>query len=171
MGGLQRGRPGIRAAGSFREVLNELPLVDHHAHGIFLAAPGSLDAFRGLFSESGDPRQWPPVATSVTYQRAIRVLADHLGCESSEQAVYDRRRQTDPSQYAAELLRATGTEQLLVDDGFPAPGAGTTPAELGALAGCEARAVMRIERVAEAVGPEALDPLASTIASGGAGRA
>ena len=57
------GRRGIRAAGSFREVLSGIPLVDHHAHGILRAPPDSLDEFRGLFSESPDPRQWPHVAT------------------------------------------------------------------------------------------------------------
>ena len=37
-------------------LLDEVPLVDHHAHGILYAQP-SLDEFRGLFSESSDPRQ------------------------------------------------------------------------------------------------------------------
>ncbi len=83
----------------------------------------------------------------------MRLLAAHLGCEPTEWAVYDRRRQTDPAEYARSLLRATNTERLLIDDGFPPAAVGTTPAELGALAGCEARPVMRIERVAEDVGP------------------
>ncbi len=148
---------------SFREVLSELPLVDHHAHGILRAPPASLDEFRGLFSESGDPRQWPHIATGVTYRRAIRVLATQLGCEPTEQAVYEHRRHTDPAEYARVLLRATNTELLLVDDGFPPPDVGTTPAELGELAGCPARPVMRIERVAEEVGPHALGALAETV--------
>ena len=97
VGGLLRGRPGIRAAGSLREVLNETPAVDHHAHGILRAPPASLDEFRGLFSESTDPRQWPHVATGVTYRRAIAVLASHLGCEPDEEAVYARRLATDPA--------------------------------------------------------------------------
>jgi hypothetical protein len=54
--------------------LDGIPLVDHHAHGILRAQP-SLDEFRGLFSESADPRQWPHVATGITYRRAIRELA------------------------------------------------------------------------------------------------
>jgi hypothetical protein len=157
MGGVLRGRPGIRAAGSLREVLNETPAVDHHAHGIFRAPPASLDEFRGLFSESTDPRQWPHVATGVTYRRAIGVLADHLGCEASEEAVYERRLATDPADYAASLLRATNTELLLLDEGFPPVELGTSPAELGELAGCEARPVMRIEQVAETVGTDALE--------------
>jgi uncharacterized protein len=104
------------------------------------------------------------VATGVTYRRAIAMLASQLGCEPHEEAVYARRLATDPADYAASLLRATNTELLLVDEGFPPVDLGTSPAELGELAGCEARAVMRIEQVAEAVGVDALDRLRETIA-------
>ena len=47
-----------------------------------------------------------------------------FGCEPTEDAVFAHRRATDPDAYAATLLRATGTEWLLIDDGFPAPGEG-----------------------------------------------
>jgi uncharacterized protein len=124
--------------------LNHVPLVDHHAHGILYARP-SLDEFRGLFSESPDPRQWPHVATGVTYRRAIRELAAFFGCEPSEEAVYEHRLDSDRDEYASALLRATNTELLFVDDGFPAPGEGTPWRELGTLTGCEARPVLRIE--------------------------
>jgi hypothetical protein len=100
----------------------------------------------------------------VTYRRAIRVLAGHLGCEPTEQAVYERRLSTDPAEYASSLLRATGTELLLVDEGFPPVDVGTSWEELGDLAGCEARPVMRIEQVAETVGARSLDALAHAIA-------
>ena len=63
--------------------------------------------------------------------------------------MYDHRVSTDPAEYASKLLRATGTDVLLVDDGFPPPGTGTSWEELGELAACDARPVMRIERVAE----------------------
>lgn len=116
------------------------------------AAPRDLDEFRGLFSESSDARQWPHVATAVTYQRAIRLLAQHLGCEATEQAVYARRLESEPLAYAAELLQATGTELLLVDDGYPTEDVGTSWRELGELARCPSWPVMRIERVAEATG-------------------
>ena len=62
----------------------------------------TLDAFRGLFSESHDPRQWPHVATAVTYRRG-----DHArwrrssGCEPTEEAVFAHRLATDPREYAA----------------------------------------------------------------------
>ena len=109
-----------------------------------------------MFSESPDPRQWPHVATGVTYRRAMRELGGFFGCERSEQAVYDFRLGSDPAEYASKLLRATGTELLLVDDGFPPPGTGVEWRELGELAGCEARPVLRIERVAEAGGINAV---------------
>ncbi|HET8977547.1 MAG TPA: amidohydrolase family protein [Solirubrobacteraceae bacterium] len=134
---------------AFREVLNGLALVDHHAHGLLREPPGSLDEFRGLFTESADPRQWRHVGCSLMYRRAIRVLAGHLGCAADEQAVFSVRREMEGSDYAESLLRATGTELLLVDTGFPAADVGTRVDELGALAGCEARPVLRIESLAD----------------------
>ncbi len=122
----------------------DVPLIDHHAHGILYAQP-SLDEFRGLFSESPDPRQWPHVATGVTYRRAIRELAAFFGCEPAEEAVYGYRLESNRDEYASSLLRATNTELLFVDDGFPPDGEGTPWEELGRLAGCEARPVLRIE--------------------------
>ena len=102
-----------------------------------------------MFSESPDPRQWPHVANGVTYRRAVRELAAFFACEPTEAAVYEHRMQTDFSAYASALLRATNTEILCVDDGYPPPGEGTSWQELGELAGCGARPVLRIERVAE----------------------
>jgi hypothetical protein len=129
-----------------RAQLERVRLVDHHAHGVLRGVP-TLDEFRGLFSESPDPRQWPHVATGLTYRRAIRELAAFFDVEPTEQAVYGFRAGADQAEYASRLLRATGTETLLVDDGYPPPGEGTSWDELGELAGCEARPVLRIERL------------------------
>ena len=114
-----------------------------------MEAPATLDAFRGLFSESPDPAQWPHVATGLTYLRAIRVLAGLLGCEPTEDGVYERRRTSDPDEYAATLLRATRSEWLLIDVGFPAPGSGPDWERMGHLAGCAAAPVVRIETLAD----------------------
>jgi uncharacterized protein len=116
----------------------------------------SLNEFRGLFSESPDPRQWPHVASGITYRRAIRELAAFFGCEPTEDAVHRYRLERDPDEYASALLRATGTEALFVDDGFPPPGTGLEWRELGELAGCEARPVLRLETR----GPEAAEAVA-----------
>src|SRR5215218_9403164 len=152
MGSVLRWRRGIRAAGPLLEVLRRVELVDQHAHGLLRARPATLDEFRALFSESRDPRQWPHVATALTYRRAIRELASFFGVDPTEAAVFQHRVASDPAEYASTLLRATGTGVVLVDDGFPAPGEGTTWAELGELAGCEARPLLRLEtRPAEEV--------------------
>jgi uncharacterized protein len=116
----------------------------------------TLDEFRGMFSESPDPRQWPHVASGLTYRRAMRELADFFGCEATEDAVYAHRLSQEPGEYASTLVRATGTEVLLVDDGFPTPGTGVEWQELGELGGCESRPVLRIERVFEEAGLDAV---------------
>jgi hypothetical protein len=167
MGGLQRGGRGIRAAGSLREVLSAIALVDQHAHGILREPPRTLDEFRGLFSESDDPRQWPHVATAVTYRRAIRALAQHFGVAPTEAAVYAHRSSTDPAQYAAALLRATRTEVLLVDDGFPPADISVNWHELGTLAAATALPVLRIERVAGGGGPDAVRAAVATARADG----
>jgi predicted TIM-barrel fold metal-dependent hydrolase len=125
--------------------LTSIGLVDHHAHGILSEHPRTLDEFRGLFSESADPRQWPHVATAVSYRRAIGELAASLGCEPNEEAVFERRLAEDPEEYASALLQRTGTELLLVDDGFPPAGEGSDWRRMGELAGCRSLRVLRIE--------------------------
>jgi len=59
--------------------------------------------------------------------------------------VYELRLASDPAEYASTLLRATNTELLLVDDGFPPYETSTSWDELGELAGCRALPVLRLE--------------------------
>jgi hypothetical protein len=145
------------------EVLRGVGLVDHHAHGILRAPPGNLDEFRGLFSESLDLRQRPHVATSLTYRRAIRELAGFFDLAPTEDAVFEHRVTSDPAEYASRLLRASGTDWLLVDDGFPPPAESTSWDELAELAACEARPVLRIERLADEL--RDLDALRAEVAA------
>jgi hypothetical protein len=126
-------------------VLSGIPLVDHHAHGVLRAPPESIDEFRGLFSESPDPRQWPHIASGVTYRRAIAAIAAHVRCEPNEQAVYEHRLRADPAEYAASFLRATNTELLLLDDGYPPTDVGTAWDEFAAMVDVPARPVLRLE--------------------------
>jgi uncharacterized protein len=140
------------------ETLRQIPLVDHHAHSLLRAHPATLDEFRGLFSESADSRQWRHVATAVSYRRGIEQLAAKLGCEATEEAVLGFRLAAAPADYAARLLRATGTEELYLDDGFPPPEVAFSVEEMSRIAECAARPVLRIERVAEEALAEGADP-------------
>lgn len=130
---------------NLRRDLSAIRHVDHHAHSLLRAPPVDLNAFRGLFSESADPRQWPHVATTITYQRAIELLATQLGCEASEQAVFEQRQSTDPARYASELLATAGAEALLLDEGYPPADEALSTIEMGQLAGCPARPLLRLE--------------------------
>ena len=63
----------------------------------------------------------------------------------------------DSAEWTSALLRATGVEWLLVDEGFP-PAEGVFGwSELGELAGCPARPVLRIEHTAELAEGDAAD--------------
>ena len=107
--------------------------------------PATLDEFRGLFSESPDPRQWPHIATGVTYRRAIMAIAEHLGCEPDVESVYERRLAADPREYAASFLAATNTELLLLDDGYPPTDEGTAWDEFADWVGIPSWPVLRLE--------------------------
>ena len=69
--------------------------------------------------------------------------------------MYQRRLATDPAEYASSLLRATNTDVLLVDDGFPPVEVGTTWDEMGELAACRALPVLRLETRGEHAAAEA----------------
>jgi hypothetical protein len=126
-------------ATALRAALDRVPLVDHHAHGVLREPPRTLDELRGLFSESPDPRQWPHIATGVTYRRAIRLVAAHLGCEPDERAILELRQSSDPAEYARRFVQATNTELLLLDDGYP-------PADVALTDfGVPSRPVLRLE--------------------------
>jgi hypothetical protein len=75
----------------------------------------------------------------------MRELAAFFGVEPSEAGVYEHRLSVDFEAYASSLLRATNTEWLLVDDGFPPPGTGIEWKRLGELVGCRSLPVLRIE--------------------------
>lgn len=138
--------------------------VDHHAHSILTAGPADLDAFRGLFTEASDPRQWPHVATTVTYQRAIALLAQQLGCVPTEAEVFEARGSRPSDRYAAEFMRAAGAELLLVDEGYPPAEAALPTSELAELAGCPARPILRIESLSDTTGAPLSDAALHRIA-------
>jgi hypothetical protein len=83
------------------------------------------------------------------YGRLVRTLADFLGCELEEDAVFAARTERDGRELAGALLRAANVEALLLDTGFPPPEEVFSVAELGDLGGCRAEPMLRLEILME----------------------
>ena len=136
--------------------LSDLVLVDHHCHGVVTRdlSPSEFELFS---TESGEPapagttvfdsqfglslRRWcPPVLGLAPYAEPAEYLR--------------RRRELGAADVNERLLRAAAVAEFLVDTGYePTEFGGAArlcnPAELAAVAGARARAVVRLEQVAE----------------------
>jgi predicted TIM-barrel fold metal-dependent hydrolase len=130
----------------------ELPLVDHHCHGVMLDAL-TEEQFLLLATES----DWPaPPGTSgfdSPLGVAIRALCAaplelERHCSGAE---YLRRREDlGPLEVARRLLAASGTDTLLIDTGFHSS-AVATPQQMAEVADARAFEVVRLEALAEEV--------------------
>jgi predicted TIM-barrel fold metal-dependent hydrolase len=130
----------------------DLPLVDHHCHGVGTGDVARAD-FEAMLTEADTTS---PLGTSLfdsliglaVRERCAPVL--DLPRHASADAYLERRAELGPAEVARRFLRATGTTDFLLDGGFR-PAALTTTGEFAALAGARAHDVVRLEQVAEAV--------------------
>ena len=130
----------------------DLPLVDHHCHGLVTRDVTRAD-FEGMLTEA-DARS--PLGTSLfdsliglaVRERCAPVL--DLPKHAPAGAYLDRRAELGAAEVARRFLRATGTTDFLLDGGF-LPDALTTTGEFADLAGARAHDIVRLEQVAEAV--------------------
>ena len=131
--------------------LSHVPVVDNHCHGILRDQSfEDVTAWRESFTESTDPGMARDhVASTALYGRLVRTLADFLGCELEEDAVFAARTERDGRELAGALLRAANVEALLLDTGFPPPEEVFSVAELGDLGGCRAEPMLRLEILME----------------------
>ena len=138
-------------AGSvLEELVDGLPLLDHHCHGVVRT---DLDraGFESLASESDWPA--PPGQTHLDSQAGMAIraicappldLPRHI-----DAATYLRRRaELGANEVNRRLLRATGIRTYFVETGYRGSEV-LTPQEIADVAGAEARTVIRLERVAE----------------------
>ncbi|MCW2510371.1 MAG: Amidohydrolase [Modestobacter sp.] len=132
--------------------LADLPLVDHHCHGL-VRRDLERPEFEAMLTEAAAPsplggslfdsqiglavRRWcAPVLDLPTHAPAVDYLA--------------RRSDLGADEVNRRLLAATGTQTFLVDTGY-LPEPITTPDELAALNGGRAREIVRLEALAEEV--------------------
>jgi uncharacterized protein len=131
--------------------LTQVPVVDNHCHGISQDQTfEDLASWRRAFTESTDPGMpRDHVASTIFYRRLIRTLADFLGCEPEEEAVFAARTGWDERELTGALLRAANVDTLLLDTGFPPFEEVLPVAELGELGGCRAEPMLRLEILME----------------------
>ncbi|MFE5190017.1 amidohydrolase family protein [Streptomyces sp. NPDC056628] len=136
--------------GPVHEALAELPLVDHHCHGVVTA---DLDrgAFESLLTEGEPGAGWSAFDTpvGVAVRRDCAPLLD-LPRHAPADAYLARRAELGAREVNRRFLRAAGVAALCVDTGHtPVPL--TTPAQLAEPAEATAHEVVRLEAVAESV--------------------
>ncbi len=147
----------------------QFPVVDNHCHGIMRDQVfEDITGWRQSFTESTDPGMARDhVASTALYRRLIRKLAEFLGCEPEEEAVFAARAGKDGRELAGTLLRAANVDTLLLDTGFPPPERVLPVAELGELGACRAEPMLRLETLMEDLLTEH-DTLAGTVQALGA---
>ena len=130
---------------------SELPLLDHHCHGV-VVGPLQRARFEDLATESSLP---PAPGTThldsplgLMIRRWCAPILDLEPFASNEEYV-DRRLAIDPVEVNRRFLRACGLSSLLLDTGYRSADI-LRPAEMAAAAGVPAHEVVRIEVVAEA---------------------
>ncbi|HEY6690105.1 MAG TPA: amidohydrolase family protein [Rubrobacter sp.] len=133
--------------------LTQIPVVDNHCHGILRDQTfDDLAIWRQSFTESTDPDMARDhVASTTLYQRLIRTLADFLGCEREDEAVFAARTGRDGRELTGALLRAANVDTFLLDTGFPPPEEVFPVPELGDLGGCRAEPMLRLEILMESL--------------------
>ncbi|MFD9963166.1 amidohydrolase family protein [Amycolatopsis sp. NPDC058986] len=130
----------------------ELPLVDHHCHGVITREP-DRDAFERMLTEADTVS---PLGTSLfdsliglaVRERCAPVLGLPRHAPADEYLA--RRAELGAAEVNRRFLRGTGITRFLLDGGF-LPGSLTTTDEFAALAGAPAEDVVRLEQVAEDV--------------------
>lgn len=142
----------ISKRGMVVDGVQDLPLVDHHCHGLVKA---DLDgpAFESLISESFHP---PPHGTSrfdspigLAIRRWCAPVLELEPFAPAEEYV-ERRRSLGAEDVARRFLREAGPEALLIDTGYRSEELHGLDAMRG-LAGVPVHEIVRLEAVAEAV--------------------
>jgi predicted TIM-barrel fold metal-dependent hydrolase len=133
--------------------LSQVPVVDNHCHGVSRDQTfQDLASWRLAFTEStvlGMARDH--VASTAFYSRLIGTLADFLGCEPEERAVFAARTGRDVRELTGALLSAANVDTLLIDTGFPPPEVVFPVPETGELGGCRTEPMLRLEILMESI--------------------
>ncbi|MCZ2849272.1 amidohydrolase [Modestobacter sp. VKM Ac-2978] len=132
--------------------LADLPLVDHHCHGL-VRRDLTRAGFESMLTEAAGPSALGGSLFDSQVGLAVRRWCPpvlDLPAHAPAEEYLDRRAELGADEVNRRMLAATGTGTFLVDTGY-LPEPITSPAELAALAGGRAREVVRLEALAEEV--------------------
>ena len=131
----------------------QVPVVDNHCHGLMQDQTfEDITGWRRSFTESsGSGMARDHVASTAFYRRLIRTLADFLGCEPEEEAVFAARTGRNGRELTSALLRSANVDTLLLDTGFPPPEEVFPVPELGEIGGCRTVPMLRLEILMESL--------------------
>jgi uncharacterized protein len=127
--------------------LSHLPYVDGHMHPPLRRPPATTEEYRLPWYE-GSAESSHMVTDLATYRAAIRELAEHLGCEESEDAVVAAVGARDAGAWFAEMMRLGRIDGLIMDMGYPDPADALSVEDARSMSGVEVRPLLRIESVA-----------------------
>jgi predicted TIM-barrel fold metal-dependent hydrolase len=132
--------------------LADLPLVDHHCHGV-AREPLDRDAFEAQLCEASGPGRWHGSLFDSQVGFAVRRicaplldLPTHAGADD----YLTRRAELGADEVNRRLVTSTGISDFLVDTGYLGDTV-TSPDDLGRLAGATAHQIVRLETIAEQV--------------------
>ncbi|HEX4815278.1 MAG TPA: amidohydrolase family protein [Nonomuraea sp.] len=138
--------------GGVARAVEELPLVDHHAHGVS-AHDLPRTAFEELITESDRPvPEWMTTFDSQVGYAILRHCAPVLGLDPhcTPEEYLARRARIGAGEVNRRLLTATGVRHFLVETGHRADEV-LGPSGMAEASGAPADEVVRLEAVAEQV--------------------
>src|SRR5438046_3658235 len=103
---------------SLIDSIQKTPIIDHHAHNLLLPSEITAHPFLSITSEAKE--QALEYATStLAHLRAVKQLAEVLGCEPTLEAVLDGvEKEMKKADYNWARRCFFGIETVLIDDGL-----------------------------------------------------
>jgi predicted TIM-barrel fold metal-dependent hydrolase len=132
--------------------LADLPLVDHHCHGL-VQRDLERPEFEAMLTESEGPSALGGSLFDSQIGLAVRRWCSpvlDLPAHAPAEEYLTRRAELGAAEVNRRLMAATDTQTFLVDTGY-LPEPITSPDELAALTGGRAREIVRLEALAEEV--------------------
>lgn len=133
-------------------LLEGVPLVDHHCHGL-VRGELAREEFEALLTEADRPGPLHPSLFDTQVGLAVRSICApllDLPRFASPADYLARRAELGADEVARRLLAVTGIAHYLVDTGY-LPDLLTAPAELAAYTGASGHEIVRLEAVAEQI--------------------